>query len=239
MVTLASITALLLGVIGGTTGTTAQPLRDPRTIERKLFGNALDIDHDISTRALATAEDEYMSHRQLSPLVLRGLAEIVTEFPQCQHKGVQECKDLIEAEYARNPARFGGPGQTFTYDVRKKRLRGDWNYNWVIIPVDESGNLAAGPFGDGQQFYFTFWRVNGERVPLGPWDCTNEDGSLMTTAACCGVILRSEVRMDDRGNYLECHVQPMERANPNENTIMIVENTHRNEVVHRGADVYR
>ena len=236
MIALTSLAALLLGVIGGIT---AQPLRDPRTIERKLFGNALDIDHDISTRALATTEDEYMSHRQLSPLVLRGLAEIVTEFPQCQHKGVQECKDLIEAEYARNPARFGGPGQTFTYNVRKKRLRGDHDYFHVIVVPDETGKLSAGPFSDGMQYYFTFWRVDGERVPLGPWDCTNEDGSLMTTAACCGVILRSEVRMDDRGNYLECHVQPMERADPSENTIMIVENTHRNEVVHRGADVYR
>ena len=233
---IASLVVFLLGLVGGIN---AQPLRDPRTIERKLFGNALDIDHEMSSRALATTENEYMPHRQLSPLVLRGLAEIVTEFPQCQHKGVQECQDLIEAEYARNPARFGGPDQTFTYDIRKKRLRGDWNYNWVIIVPDESGNLAAGPFGDGIQYFFTLWRVDGERVPLGPWDCTNEDGSLMTTAACCGVILRSEIRMDDRGSYLECHVQPMERADPNENTIMIVENTHRNEVVHRGADVYR
>lgn len=128
MIPLASLVALLLGLIGGIT---AQPLRDPRTIERKLFGNALDIDHDMSSRTLATTEDEYMSHRQLSPLVLRGLTEIVTEFRECQHKGVQECKDIIENEYARNPARFGGPGQTFTYDVRKKRLRGDWNYYWV------------------------------------------------------------------------------------------------------------
>ena len=182
-----------------------------------------------------------MSHRALSPLVLRGLAEIVTEFPQCMRKSVQECKDLIAAEYGRNPARFGGPGQTFTYDVRTKRLRGDYNYNWVIIVPDDTGNLAAGPYGDGMQYYFTFWRLDGEREPLGPWDCTNEDGSLMTNAACCGKILRSEVRMDDRGNYLECHVQPMARADPNENTIVIVENPHRGEVVHRGTSgaVYR
>ena len=41
------------------------------------FGNALDIDDGVS-------------HRQLSPLVLRGLAEIVTEFPQCMRKSVEE-----------------------------------------------------------------------------------------------------------------------------------------------------
>ena len=146
---------------------------------------------------------------------------------------------MIEDEYARNPARFGGPGQTFTYDVRKKRLRNDYNYFWIQVIPDETGKLAAGPYDDGKIYHFTFWMVNGNRVPLGPWDCTNEDGSLMTTAACCAKILRSEVRMDDRGNYLECHVQPMERAHPNENTIMIVENTHRNEIVHGGADVYR
>jgi hypothetical protein len=219
--------SLAVALAGLVVGAGAQ--HDPKTVERKLFGNALDIDDGV----------DGVSHRQLSPLVLRGLAEIVTEFPQCQHKSVQDCKDLVAAEYGRNPARFGGPGQTFTYDVRTKRLRGDYNYNWVTIVPDETGTLAAGPYGDGMQYYFTFWRIDGNRVALGPWDCTNEDGSLMTTAECCGKVLRSEVRMDDRGNYLECHVQPMARADPNENTIVIVENPHRGEVVHRGADIYR
>ena len=37
MIPLVSLVTLLLGLIGGIT---AQPLRDPRTIEQKMFGNA-------------------------------------------------------------------------------------------------------------------------------------------------------------------------------------------------------
>lgn len=57
-------TAMVLAVVLAVLVVSAGAQHDPRTVERKLVGNALDIDD---------------GHRQLSPLVLRGLAEIVTE----------------------------------------------------------------------------------------------------------------------------------------------------------------
>ena len=59
-------TAMFLAVVLAGLVVSAGAQHDPRTVERKLVGNALDIDDGVS-------------HRQLSPLVLRGLAEIVTE----------------------------------------------------------------------------------------------------------------------------------------------------------------
>ena len=56
--------------------------------------------------------------------------------------------------------------------------------------------------------YFSFARIRaaGTCYSIGPWDC--DIGTPLTVEQCCNLIKASVPEADERGNHIDCYVDP-------------------------------
>lgn len=122
-------------------------------------------------------------------------------FEDCVGQTIESCQDTINAYVATHPGNFNGR-TSLNLSVRKLREQTDTSYYKVVLTTNIQGTLVEGIYSDGMIYYPWGWRVDGEVVDIGPWDCSSK-----TPEECCEMIQVDVPTMDDQGNYIACFVE--------------------------------
>ena len=129
-------------------------------------------------------------------------------FDECVGKTIEVCQALVDAYVKSHPVQFDGRS-TLYLDIRKIRELTDDSYYKVVLRTNVPGTRVTGLFDDGMVYYPWKWRVNGNDVAIGPWNCKSSSGGtqFLSPVDCCAKIQGDVTQMDDAGNYLACFVE--------------------------------
>jgi len=175
--------------------------------------------------------------------------ELITKlvFAECVGMHFNQCKNVIDAAHAANPAAFDNVPYV-TYHTVKARdqttldhaaLEADpdmlltidnGDYMLVGLRTDLNETYIVGIEGDGIVTYPYKWCLDyGNWVPIGPWDCSG-----MLYDECCDSIKADVPEPDVHGNYIDCYESfPRgSRNNPLDYGRVVMHISQINKVVH-------